>query len=318
MKMKPFRRKTGMETRRTFLKTSAAFCVAAAVPEASSIGKQRPEPLPFQPCKPENALVVWFSQTGHTGKIGGSIAQCWEAEGIEVDSGDYRELGHTDLTHYDLVAIGSPVHYYGFAINMETWLDKVLLKPGTPVASFVAYGGTGDNQHNTACSLLELMAEKGGVPVGLETFSTMSTFAPTWALGGEERVLKYRDLPNEDTLRKSGRYAKKVLERVQKGESYLVDPEFSFSDWFKHKPSIWGTKLLIGTHRIDPGKCIGCGTCEKMCPVGAVKYESAAVDRDRCVACFGCINNCPAQAIEMTFMRRKVSGVQDFLKKHPA
>ena len=304
-----------METRRTFLKTSAAVCIAAAVPEASSSGKQRPT-LPFHPQQPENALVVWFSQTGHTGKIGRSIVKVWESEGLKVDSGDYRELDHADLTPYDLVAIGSPVHYYGYAINMKTWINKVMLKPGTPVASFVAYGGTGDNQHNTACSLLELMAEKAGVPVGMETFSTMSTFAPTWAIGSEKRVLKYRDLPNEDTYRKSGRYAKKIIERVERGESYRVDPEFSFSDWFKHKPSIWGTKLLIGKHCINHDKCIGCGTCESMCPVGAVKYEATTVDRDRCVACFGCIKKCPAQAIDMTFMGRKVSGVQDFMKKH--
>ncbi|MCP4682592.1 MAG: flavodoxin family protein, partial [Desulfobacterales bacterium] len=73
-----------METRRAFLKAGAAVCIAAAVPEASSMGKPGPG-LPFPPRQPEKALVVWFSQTGHTGKIGNSIAKVWEAEGLKVD-----------------------------------------------------------------------------------------------------------------------------------------------------------------------------------------------------------------------------------------
>ncbi len=53
--------------------------------------------------------------------------------------------------------------------------------------------------------------------------------------------------------------------------------------------------------KIDPEKCVSCGTCVVYCPLGAIKMEDVAVmDKDRCVDCGDCFRtaNCPADAIE--------------------
>jgi NAD-dependent dihydropyrimidine dehydrogenase PreA subunit len=50
---------------------------------------------------------------------------------------------------------------------------------------------------------------------------------------------------------------------------------------------------------VDLEKCTGCGTCEEVCPVGALKVESdkAVIDEETCVDCGTCIEECLEKAI---------------------
>ena len=50
-------------------------------------------------------------------------------------------------------------------------------------------------------------------------------------------------------------------------------------------------------------KCIGCGKCEKICPVNAIEMtgegreRKASVIPDKCIGCGVCIRNCPAKSL---------------------
>ncbi|MGB9866508.1 MAG: 4Fe-4S binding protein [Bacillota bacterium] len=57
--------------------------------------------------------------------------------------------------------------------------------------------------------------------------------------------------------------------------------------------------LLAG---VDPEKCRGCRTCERVCPVLAIRMENkkAVVDPNRCRGCAACEQRCPEHAIAMT------------------
>ncbi len=48
--------------------------------------------------------------------------------------------------------------------------------------------------------------------------------------------------------------------------------------------------------------CVACGSCVKVCPMGAIsvwKGVKAVVDTARCVGCGKCAGECPAGAIEL-------------------
>ena len=54
--------------------------------------------------------------------------------------------------------------------------------------------------------------------------------------------------------------------------------------------------------RVNNDRCKACHTCEKVCPVLAIKVKQrkAVVDADRCRGCANCEQRCPFNAITMT------------------
>ena len=51
-------------------------------------------------------------------------------------------------------------------------------------------------------------------------------------------------------------------------------------------------------YKVDPAKCVCCGTCVALCPVKAIAMtELSAVIRGHCIECGTCESACPANAI---------------------
>lgn len=53
---------------------------------------------------------------------------------------------------------------------------------------------------------------------------------------------------------------------------------------------------------LDAGACVGCGVCERRCPMGALSLEDgdARLDSARCIGCGLCVSTCPADALALT------------------
>ena len=304
-----------MISRKTFIITGISTAAALTV-TGNAMGKKVKTDNTFKTTRPATALVIWYSQTGNTGRVGRAIASAWKKAGLKVEHGDYRDIDRTTLGKYDIIGLGSPVYYYEVPQNFREWLDGMPRIDGTPVATFVTFGGEGGNQHNTVCELAGLLAQKGGVPAGTGEFSCMSSYALTWSSGNSERVLKYRDRPGPGTYSAAGKYAGEILARVAEGKTAGVTGNFSMRNIIKGGPSISGTKLFITGHRVNTAKCISCGRCRRACTAGAIDPEKGTVDTDKCIACLGCINNCPAGAVEMRFLGKEVYGYGEFVKRN--
>jgi NAD-dependent dihydropyrimidine dehydrogenase PreA subunit len=50
---------------------------------------------------------------------------------------------------------------------------------------------------------------------------------------------------------------------------------------------------------VDSEKCAGCGVCEDVCPVEAIRVSDgvARIDQNRCNECEACVETCPNEAI---------------------
>ena len=120
---------------------------------------------------------------------------------------------------------------------------------------------------------------------------------------GDKKVLKRTLEKNKELVKKAEQKIKKAV-RLLKSENptqegigvlYRMAGFFGQRLYFGHKTKKYSDKL-----RINEEKCIGCGKCEKLCPMNNIKVvDKKVVQNNQCTMCYRCINNCPKQSMTL-------------------
>ena len=302
-----------MDTRRDFIKKSAIVGAALCLP-ISLTRESRAAYPDLKTRNPKKALVLWYSQTGQTRRYAKLVGCILKGKGLAVDVCDMQEFDKNLLPDYDLIIIGTPVFYYDIPANVTEWLETIPSIAGVPVAAFVSFGGPEGNQHNASCHLLQLLLDRGGVPVGRDAFRNIATYpTPAW---NNPKQISGQHLPNAATFDQVRRFTADMQDRITSGETISVGYELVLREGLRTLPLVWLNKKAISKHTVDAQKCIGCETCVRKCPTKAINPFKQTVDRDKCLACFGCLNNCPADAVIMEYRGERLYGFPEYLKRN--
>ena len=119
----------------------------------------------------------------------------------------------------------------------------------------------------------------------------------------DEKALKRPLDKNKELVKQAEQKIKGAVRQLKEGHPTLegIGPLYRLAGfwgqraYFGHKTGEYSSKL-----KIDEEKCVGCGMCEKLCPMNNITVvERKAVSGDRCTMCYRCINKCPKQAITL-------------------
>ena len=120
---------------------------------------------------------------------------------------------------------------------------------------------------------------------------------------GDEKALKRPLEKNRELVKLARRKIRYAVAHFKAGEPTQEGLGIHY-----HLAGLFGQRLYFRRHtrhysdklRINADKCIGCGKCEKLCPMDNIDIKNGkAIPGSKCTMCYRCINRCPMQAITL-------------------
>ena len=240
--------------------------------------------------------AVYFSATGTTQKVvttlAGDIAR---ALGVPCEEKTFNAPASRkeamEFAAGDLVVLGVPV-YAGRVPNLiMPYVKDMIHGNGALAVPVVLYGNR--NFDDGLMELRNLMRDNGFHPVSAAAIVGEHSFSKTLGAGR----------PDADDMALVAKLAAETVAKVQNlteapAEAVAVEgcdpirPYYTPRD--RHGEPIHD--FLKAKPMTDPDKCVKCGLCAKLCPMGSIDPADFSNVAGKCIKCCACVKKCPTGA----------------------
>ena len=242
-------------------------------------------------------LGVYFSGTGNTKFCVDKFLKEYDQSenAFSIEDGDTLKK----IENHSEIVIGYPVQYSNIPKILRDYIvDNERIWKGKKIFIIATMGlFSGDG----AGILARLLKHYGAVIVGGLHLKMPDSI-------GDVRALKRSFEKNKALVKKAEEKICKTVQDIKNGKP----PQEGLGILY-HLAGLFGQRLYFGGKtkkytdklKVDAQKCIGCGLCEKLCPMNNITLTNGiAASGDKCTMCYRCINKCPKQAI--TLLGKKV------------
>ena len=236
-------------------------------------------------------MILYFSATGNCKYVAQRLAQVHPQEILPiVDCIKNHKFDFED----EAIGIISPTYFWGLPSIVEEFLKKAAFK--TDYLYFVSTYGTTTG----AAGRFAANAIHGRKIDAFYAVRMPDTWTPMFDLSSSEKIAKF----TKTTEKSIDAIINKVAERYTNRHISPRTPAF-LAKWVAQP--IYHHQIRRTAHFYAENSCIGCGLCEKQCPVHAIQIENGKPVwvKTQCVMCLGCLHHCPKFAIQYGNRTRK-------------
>ena len=242
-----------------------------------------------------NILMICFSATGNTARVGTVIREHLVRLGASVDVLDITPFSSRqewpDLNRYPAVLVGAPIHSHRAPRVVRDWLAG-LDGRGKKCATFFTFGAF--EIHPTHHDTRRTLESVGFDLVGSADFPGKHTFN----IGGWRAVANRPDKRDFDLARE---FADRAWPRLTGKDPARPGPFDPSENTERELDDMEKFRFMVVTQLpTRQGRdCSQCGTCEDLCPTGAMNKETGEADPGLCIACLACVDSCPDEALSI-------------------
>ncbi len=250
-------------------------------------------------------LGVYFSGTGNTKFCVDKFLKEYDNSENSFPIEDNETL--KKIENHNEIVIGYPVQYSNIpkilrdyvVDNKNIWKGKNIFI----IATMGLFSGDG------AGILARLLKKYGAVIVGGLHLKMPDSI-------GDVKVLKRGFEENKALVMKAEEKICKTVQDIKNGKPPQegLGILYHLAGLFGQRLYFWGkTKKYTDKLKINSSKCIGCGLCEKLCPMNNIMLTNGiASSGNKCTMCYRCISKCPKQAI--TLLGKRIIEQNDISK----
>lgn len=250
-----------------------------------------------------------FSGTGNTKKIADLYREAFTNLGAEVDYFPLPLKEKVDITPYDKIGVGYPIHGFN-APEIVLKFAKSLPKGqnGKKVFIFKSSGEPVKMSRISSLKLIKLLKKRG-----FNVTNEYQYVMPYNMIFRHTDHQAYRMWTTAQRLVPID--CKDIIDGVERHEKKFFLG--SFFGWVM-RAEHWGAHVIGHFYKVK-GNCIGCGKCAKNCPVENIEMKDGKpVFGNKCLICARCSFNCPTNCIKIGMLEGwKVNGAYSFKDGDP-
>lgn len=247
--------------------------------------------------------IYYFSGTGNTLHIARELKRRMpEAILVPIISALKNEKIETKA---ETVGVVFPIHAHTFPLVVKEFLKKVDLKS----ASYVFALSTRECADSVFKEINEILKEKKKSLDASFAVNTPQSYVILFPVPSPEEVIRFESVLQKKLDEIQIIITSKQTRFVKTGIFVFLLEKIvlRFSTFLHQQTRYFGLERAFYADI----KCIGCGTCEKIClseKIGIENKKPVWRDDIDCTFCFACISYCPVQAIQAKRKRTTKKG----------
>lgn len=254
----------------------------------------------------KKAAFYSFSATGNTERICALFSAALEKEGYETEYFALRANAvYPSPDGFDLVFVAYPVHGFSTPRIVTDFAKSLAPCEGKNYYVIKTSGEPLEANDDSSAVLRRITAKKGFVFKG--EFHYVMPYNMLFRHSDKMVALMWRaaldSVPADAALAAAG--GEKIPAKSRKAAAIRKALAFEHG----------GMRILGTFFHVDRKKCVSCGKCVKLCPLGNITMDADGKVRFgfKCMGCTACSFHCPQNAIHIGAMNRyKVNGTYTF------